>query len=102
MGGVVDGRDAGLRGVERPWFAHGVDRNYSTESTRFRDGGGELLGSKHDTVFVTPPVDHLVRPGLVDLGEIRTFLMLLPHDFDKLCGGVGVVGVGEDAAFAGL
>ena len=34
-------------------------------------------------------------PGLVDLGEVGTFLVLLAHHLDELLGGVGVVGVGE-------
>jgi len=50
-------------------------------------------------VWRTPPgffvQFHAVGAGLVDLGEVGAFLVLLAHDLDDLLGGVGVIGVGE-------
>ena len=93
--GVVDGGDAGLRGVERAGLAHGVDADGDAEAMSFSNGGGELLRSVL-VGRVEDAVNHLVGAGLVDLDEAGALLVLLADDFDELLGGVGVVGVGED------
>ena len=51
--------------------------------------GCVLIGCSENTF------DHEIFAGLIDLGEIGTFFVLLAHDFDELLGGVGIVGVGE-------
>ncbi len=38
---------------------------------------------------------HLVRAGLINLGEVRAFLKLLPHHRHQLRGIVRVIGIGQ-------
>ena len=94
LGGVVDGGNAGLRGVERARLAHGVDADRRAQAVGLFDRGGQLrlgvlVGRVQDAV------DHAVGPGLVNLDEVGAFLVLPADDLDELVGGVGVVGVGE-------
>jgi hypothetical protein len=95
LGRVVDGGDAGLSGIEGAGFTHGVDRDACTHTVGFLHGGGELrlsvlVGS------VQLAVDHPVRPGFVDFGEVGALFVLCSHHLDNLAGGVGVVGIRED------
>ncbi len=90
--GVVDRRDSRLDSVQRAGIARGMNRNLPTRARRFRHGGRELLLGvliRRDQVAV----HDAVVAGLVDLGEIRAFLLLLAHHLDELLNVVGVIGI---------
>jgi len=89
---VVDGSDARLCSIECAGLAHGVNRNACTQAVGFLDSSGQLrLGVLVGSVQLA--VDQTVRPGLVDLGEVGTLLVLGAHYFNELLDGVGIIGV---------
>ena len=80
--------------IERARLAHAVhaDADAGAEPLCLLDRRGQLrLGVLVGRV--QHAVNHAVRSGLVDLGEVRAFLVLLAHHCNDLVGGVGVVGV---------
>jgi hypothetical protein len=94
FGGMVDGGDAGLRGVEGAGIVLRVNGDHGAEAMRFSHGGGELRLSVL-VGRVQTAVDDCVFAGLVDLGEVGALLVLLADHFDELLDGVGVVGIRE-------
>ena len=71
-----------------------MNRDGCAQPPRLFDGSGQLrLGVL--VRGVQRAVDHSILAGLVDLGKVRAFLVLLSHDFHKLLSGVGVVGIGK-------
>ncbi len=97
--GVVDGFDAGLDGVPGAGLAGGVDGDAvagaGVDAVGFRHGGAELVdGVLEGGVEVV--AGEGVGAGLVDLGEVGALFALGADGGDKLVGGVGAVGIGED------
>ena len=93
--GVVDGFDAGARGVERAGLAHGVYRNTIAGACGFAHGGGEfflgVLIRSGETA-----VGDLVRTGFVNFDEVGAFFQFGTNCGDELGGIVRVSGVPED------
>jgi hypothetical protein len=92
--GVVDGGDAGVRGVGGAGLSCAMDGDAGAGAVGFRDSGGKLdlgvlIGSAEDVA------GQGVGAGFVDLGEVRALFVLLPHHGHEFGGIIGVVGVGE-------
>ena len=68
--------------------------NNGAEAMRLFHRSGELSGSVL-VRRVQYAVNHAVGAGLVNLGEVGAFLVLLAHDLDNLLGRVGVVSIRE-------
>ena len=98
--GMVDGRDAGLRGVERARLVGGVHGDAGAHAGGLSDSGRQLRGRvlvRGDVLTV----DFAVGAGLVDLDKVGALLELQPDGRDELIGVVGVSRVGGDV-FGGV
>ena len=92
---VVDGFDAGARGVERSRFARGVDCDTIAGARGFADCGGEFFFG----VLVWRgefSVGDRVGTCFVNLDEVGAFFQLFADHGDEFGGVVRVCGVGED------
>ncbi len=80
--GVIDGDDAGARGVERARFAGGVNCHVLAHARGFLDRGGQLgfgvLVGRGEFAVADG-----VAAGFVDLDEIGALLELLADDGDQ-------------------
>jgi hypothetical protein len=92
---VVDGFNAGARGVERAGLAHGVYRDTIAGASGFADGGGEFFFGVLIRSGETA-VGDLVRTGFVNFDEVGAFFQLGADCGDEFRGVVGVGGVSED------
>ena len=96
--GVIEGGNAGLRGIERARLALIVDADVGADPLGLFHRRGQLrLGVLVRRVEFA--VDHAIRPGFVDFEEIRALLVLFAHGFNDLFGIVGAVGIGEHVLF---
>ena len=93
--GVVDGSNAGLRGVKCAGFSGGVDGNAASGARGFLNGGSELRFGVLEGRGELAVLDG-VGAGFVNFDEVGTFFGLLAKDSDEFVGGVGVIGVGEN------
>ncbi len=87
---VVDGFDAGARGVERAGLAHGVYCDAIAGARGFAHGGGEFFFG----VLIRSgeaAVGDLVRAGFVNFDEVGAFLQFGANGGDEFGGVVGVV-----------
>ncbi len=91
--GVIDRSHTRLRGIQRSGFTDGVHGNLSPLARGLAHGRLKL-GFRILIRRMELAVAHRVRPGLIDLDEVRAFLELAAHDGDEFVRVIRVVGIG--------
>ena len=89
---MIDGGNSRLRRVQRAGLAHGMHRHRSAQPAPFHHRRAELLG-RVLVRRVQFAIDQFVFPRFVNLGEVRSLLVLLAHHLHQLLGGVGIIGI---------